>query len=782
MGGTKEFGTRLRAHRYAAGLSQHELANRSGLSAKTIGNLERGQAKWPHPNSVLRLADALGLNGQERREFTAAAGRRLAGALAGPDIRAVDGLSLLGHRRIVPRQLPGHVREFTGRHDELAALTGLLENRHGTAPAIAISAISGMAGVGKTALAVHWAQHAADRFPDGQLYVNLRGYDREPPMPASDALAGFLRALGVPGADVPAEVDERAAQFRSLLAGRRVLLLLDNAAEAEQVRALLPGDPGCVTLVTSRDTLPGLVAREGAVRLDLDLLPLADAVGLLRKLIGPRVDAEPGAATVLAQLCSRLPRALRVAAELAASRPGASLAGLNGELADQQRLDRLDAGGDPRSGVRAVFSWSYQRLQAGAARLFPLLGLHPGPDISVLAAASLASVPAAAARRDLSELVCAHLISEPTPGRYALHDLLRAYATEQARGIGDEQSRRAATLRLLDYYLHSAHAADRLLNPVRDQITLPACTSGVQSERFADYGQAMAWFRAEHQALLAVVSLAVDAGYDAYAWQLPWTMVDFLEFNGHWQDWMATQRIAIAAARRLGDRAAEAGCGRALGYAYARTGSGNDALDQLRRALWLFHDMGDSIGEARTHQDLSWVLDQQGQTTLALRHDQTALRLYEQAGHVGGQAKALNAIGWLHAVLGDYQKAIDHCHRALVLQRKLGHRRGEAATLDSLGYTYHHLGQPGEAVAYYQRSLSLFQQLNDRSNEAQILIHLGDAYRSVGDLRQTEAAWRRALTILDDLHHPDAGQLRAKIRTADGDIRGAPAGPGLAAN
>lgn len=343
MGRAEDFGTRLRAHRYAAGMSQHELATRSGLSAKMIGNLERGQAKWPHPNSVLRLADALGLNGLEREGFTAAARRRLAGALAGPDIRAADGLSLPGQRWVVPRQLPGHVRDFTGRHDELAALTGLLDQAgaNGNIPAIAISVISGIAGAGKTALAVHWAQHAVERFPDGQLYVNLRGYDPEPPMPAGAALAGFLRALGVAGPDVPGEVGERAAQFRSLLAGRRVLLLLDNAAEAEQVRALLPGDPGCVTLVTSRDTLPGLVAREGAVRLNLDLLPLADAVGLLRKLIGPRADAEPGAVTVLAELCGRLPLALRVAAELAASRPRASLAGLNRELADQLAWDAV---------------------------------------------------------------------------------------------------------------------------------------------------------------------------------------------------------------------------------------------------------------------------------------------------------------------------------------------------------------------------------------------------------------------------------------------------------
>jgi len=629
--------------------------------------------------------------------------------------------------------------------------------------AVLISAIGGTAGVGKTALAVRWAHQIAERFPDGQLYVNLRGYDPLQPVTPGDALGGFLRALGVPGKGIPAEVGERAAQFRSLLAGRRVLLVLDNAAQAEQVRPLLPGSPGCVTLVTSRDALTGLVAREGAVRLDLDLLPLPDAVALLGKLIGARVAAEPDATAVLAELCARLPLALRVAAELATARPAVSLGELAGELADQRRLALLDAGGDPRTGIQAVFSWSYQHLETGAARLFRLLGLHPGPDITASAAAHLAGAPRAAARRDLSELIRAHLITEPTPGRYALHDLLRAYAGELTHGIDDERSRRAATGRVLDYYVHTAHAADGLLNPARDQIILTACADGKLSERFSDYRQAMAWFQAEHTVLLAILTLAVDAGYDTYAWQLPWTMVDFFEFSGHWQDWTTTQRIAIAAAQRRGDRAAEARCGRALGYAYARNGRDNDALHQLRRALQLFRNMGDSIGEARTHQDLSWLLDRQNRPALALRHDQIALRLYEQTGHVRGQANALNAIGWLHAELGDHLKAVDYCGQALILQHQLGNPRGEAATLDSLGFAYHHLGRPSESVACYQQSLGLFRQLNDRSNEAEILTHLGDAYHVAGHLGQARDAWRQALAILDDLCHPDAEQLRAKL-------------------
>ena len=736
------------------------------MSVRAISNLERGRTTSPHRRSLRRLADALALGGQARDQFFAAAGWPSSDGRPIPAIAVASRLDRADGAPVIPRQLPGPARVFVGRERELTILNDLSGEAGIQPAAVVISAIEGTAGVGKSALAVRWAYQVATEFPDGQLYVNLRGYDPGEPVSPADALAGFLRALGVPGKEIPADLGERAAQFRSILAGRRVLLVLDNAADVGQVRVLLPGNPGCVTVVTSRDRLTGLVAREGAVRLDLDLLPLADAVGLLKQLIGGRVNAEPDAAAALAELCARLPLALRVAAELAATRPATSLAGLVGELADQRRLDLLDADGDPHTGVRAVFSWSYQHLDTRAARLFRLLGLLPGPDISASAAASLAGAPPAAVRRGLSELVRAHLITEPTPGRFALHDLLRAYAAEKARSADGEQSRRAATRRVLDYYLHSAHAADKLLNPARDQITMLPCAD-VQPVRFSEYGQAMAWFQAEHAVLLTITALAVDAGYDAHAWQLPWTMVDFLEFSGHWEDWMNTQRIAVAAARRLGDRAAEARCGRALGYAYARNGRDNDALGQLRQALRLFGETEDPIGQARTHQDLSWLLDHQGRVAEALCQDQIALRLYEQAGHVRGQANALNAIGWLHAMLGNHAEAVDHCRQALVLHQQFGNRRGEAAALDSLGYACHHLGQHSEAVTCYQRSLGLFRELNDRSNEAEILIHLGDAHQSAGHRGHARDSWRQALDILDDLGHPDADQLRDKLRMAD---------------
>lgn len=355
-----------------------------------------------------------------------------------------------------PAQLPADVDVFTGRAEELAELDHLLAAGLTAGPgstAVVITAVSGTAGVGKTALALHWAHRVRGEFPDGQLYVNLRGYDSDPPIPVEDALAGLLRALGLAGPDIPPEVDERAAAYRSLLDGRRILVVLDNAASVEQIRPLLPGARSCVVVVTSRDSLAGLAARHGARRLDLDLLPPDDAVALLRALIGERVDAEPDAAATLAEQCARLPLALRMVAELVATRPGTSLAGLVDELAGgQRRLERLNAGGDPRTTVRAVFSWSYRHLPADAARAFRLLGLHPGPDLDADAAAALTDTAVEQAQYLLDLLARAHLISLTSPGRYTMHPLLHAYSTQLATENDTEAERQAALTRLLATY------------------------------------------------------------------------------------------------------------------------------------------------------------------------------------------------------------------------------------------------------------------------------------------------------------------------------------------
>jgi hypothetical protein len=370
----------------------------------------------------------------------------------------------------VPAQLPPAVPGFTGRGAELASLDMLADygatvgQAAAAAPAapaaMAICAVSGTAGVGKTALAVHWAHRVAGRFPDGQLYVNLRGFG--PAGTAVDpgqALSGFLDALGVPAARIPADLDARAGLYRSLLAGKRVLVVLDNARSADQVRPLLPGSPGCLAVVTSRDQLAGLVATEGARPLPLDLLTTADARELLTQRLGEaRVAAEPQAAGDIIAACARLPLALTIAASRAATNPGFPLAAVAAELGEACcALDPFH-GSDHATDVRAVFSWSYRALSPEAARLFRLLGLHPGPDIPVAAAASLAAVPPARARMVLAELTRTHLLAEPAPGRYALHDLLRAYASEQAHAHETQSDRHAAVHRVLDHYLHTAHS------------------------------------------------------------------------------------------------------------------------------------------------------------------------------------------------------------------------------------------------------------------------------------------------------------------------------------
>jgi DNA-binding SARP family transcriptional activator len=668
-----------------------------------------------------------------------------------------------------PRQLPAAVRCFAGREAELATLTGLATAQAELAPTVLITAIGGTAGVGKTALAVRWAHQVADRFGDGQLYVNLRGYDPGQPVTAAEALAGFLRSLGVPGPSIPAGEDERAARYRSLLAGRQMLIVLDNARSVEQVRPLLPGTPTCAVVVTSRDSLAGLVARDGAVRLDLDLLPLADAVALLRELIGGRVDAESDAAETLAQQCARLPLALRVAAELAAARPHIPLASLVTQLAgERHRLDLLQAGRDPATSVRAVFSWSTGQLGAEAARMFRLLGLHPGPDISVPAAASLAGIAEGDARRLLGELARAFLVAEHVAGRYAFHDLLRAYAADQA--YDNDTDRREAVGRVLDHYLHTAARAALQLVPSKEPVVLGPPRPGATTGQPADYAQAMAWFEAEHQVLLAEVGVADNSGFDAHAWQLPWAMADFQLRRGYWEEQVAVQRTALAAATRLGDTAAQALSGRLLGVACAELGDHDQARSHFAGSLRLYQQLGDCLGEAKIHHNLGGLAERQGRYADALGHAKKALRLFQAIGDRRSEAVALNSAGWCHGLLGEYQQAREFCRQAVTVCAETGDLWTEGFSWDSLGYAEHQLGNLAEAAGCYQRAVDLLRETGDRFQEAHTLICLGDTYDAAGELAQARQGWQLALAILEDLQHPDADQVRAKLAsTSDHD-------------
>jgi DNA-binding SARP family transcriptional activator len=670
----------------------------------------------------------------------------------------------------VPRQLPAGVTHFTGRAAELAALTGLLDQvRAQPAGTVVISAVGGTAGVGKTALAVHWAHRVAGRFGDGQLYVNLRGFDPSgTPAAPEAAIRGFLDALGVPTERIPPGPEARAGLYRSLLADRRMLIVLDNARDEQQVRPLLPASPGSLVLVTSRSQLGGLGAAEGARLISLDVLSHGEAVQLLAARLGPaRAGAEPAAVGRIAGLCAHLPLALSVAAARAAARPGFALAALAGELADAAgRLDALDAG-DPGSSVRAVFSWSTRQLSDQAARMFRLLGIHPGPDISVPAAASLAGTSEPEARRLLGGLARAHLVAEHVPGRYAFHDLLRAYAAEQAQRTDSDTGRREATGRVLDHYLHTAAGAGLLLLPAKEPVVLAPPRPGAAPSEPADYSQAQAWFEAEHQVLLVAVTLAAGSGFDSHAWQLPWAMASYLQTRGHYQEWAATQRRALAAAARLGDAAAQALSGRLLAMACAQLGDHDQALGHFASSLTLYQRLGNRLGEAKIHQSLGFLAEQQRRYADALDHAEQALRLCQAIGDRANEAEALNSVGWCHGLLGDYQQARAFCRHALTLSAEIGNRRTEGNAWDSVGYAEHHLGDLAEAAACYQRALSIFRESGDRFNEADTLTHLGDTRHAAGELAQAREAWQQALAILDDLQHPDAGQVRAKLASTN---------------
>ncbi|GAA2356611.1 hypothetical protein Cme02nite_49930 [Catellatospora methionotrophica] len=669
----------------------------------------------------------------------------------------------------VPQQLPPALPAFVGRVALLAQLDEATTGGAGGPVATSV-VLSGTAGVGKTTLAVHWAHHVAERYPDGQLYVNLRGFDPSGSlMPPAEALRGFLEALDVPAERLPIHLPAQVGLYRSLLAGRRMLIVLDNARDIEQVRPLLPGSPSCLVLVTSRNRLAGLVAAEGAVPVTVDLLCFDEAWQFLARRLGAdRLSSEPQAANEMIERCVRLPLALAVVAARGAAHPSFPLSTLAAELRETRRLlDALD-GGDASTDVQAVFSWSYQHLSPPAARLFRLLACHPGPDTAIPAAASLAGLPRMRVHRLLAELAHAHLVTEHAPGRFSLHDLLRGYAADLVESIDPPDARRTAIQRGLDHYLHTAHAAALLLQPGWDPVGLADAPAGVTPEEIADHSHALVWFTAEYRVLLAAVAHAERARFAGHAWRLARTLVDFLQRQGHWSGLVAAQRTALAAAQQVDERPGQAGAHRDLARALARVGEREEAEGHFLAALELFSELGDHTGQARTHRAFGALLDRLGRHADSLHQAQQGLQLYRVAGHLSGEASAQNGVGWAHAMLGQYGPALDHCRAALVLLRETDDRHGEANTWDSLGLIYARLGRHRRAVACYHRALTLLTRLGDRYDEAETLNRLGDSRWSLGDRAGALRTWQRALRIFDDLGHPDAEGVRDRLVRAGG--------------
>jgi DNA-binding SARP family transcriptional activator/Tfp pilus assembly protein PilF len=654
----------------------------------------------------------------------------------------------------VPHQLPASVRHFTGRVDELSALSALLDAAESSA-AMVIFAVSGTAGVGKTALAVHWAHQETDRFPDGQLYADLRGWGpaAEPVSPA-DLIGRFLDALGVPPDQMPADAEARRDLYRSLLASRRMLIVLDNARDARHVRPLLPGGASCVVLITSRGRLASMVAAEAAYPLSLDVLTAAEARELLASRLGrERVAAEPDAASELVMLCACMPLALAIAASRAALQPGMSLAMLAGALRDSRgRLAALDAG--EGISVEAVFSWSYDQLPGPAKRMFRLLGIHPGPDITVAAAASLAAASPAEAGAMLRQLEEASLVYEHIPGRYRFHDLLRGYAAGRARAEDGQTSQDAATHRALDHYVHSAYAADQHLRPVPAAMAPIPPLRGVMPEQAGDSRQAMAWFGAEHDVLAAVTDLACGSGFDAHGWRLAVTLGRFLDRVGQPDRSLAVQRSALAATQRLSDRQAQAEAHALLSIAKSLLHAGvySDAEKHYRQALAMCEELGDHAGQALAHLGLGGLAEYQGRYRNELMHAYRTLTLTRSTQARAYLAITLNNLGWTHAHLGEYQQALTYCRQAISLNTDVGDRYCEACAWDSLGYTQSQLGQHPEAIASYQRATALFDQVGARALEAGSLRSLADAHEAAGQPQLAARPRKRAQAILDDLN------------------------------
>lgn len=671
----------------------------------------------------------------------------------------------------VPRQLPSAGRFFVGRTAELSELNKILAAGDGPAAA-SVVVIDGPAGVGKTTLAVRWAQQmAADSF-DLQLYVNLRGFDPDGTvMSSAEAVCGFLNALGLPPAGVPVGLDAQTAAYRSLLAGRRALVLLDNARDAAQVRPLLPGTRGALTVVTSRNQLGSLVAVEGAYRIGLDLLSPTEARDLLVERLGAeRVSAEPESADQIIRACARLPLALAVVA-VRAQHTGFPLAVLADQLREaRDRLDVLDAG-DAQGQVRPAFSWSYRALTPSAAQLLRLLGLYAGDDLSATAAASLAGRSQPETSLALAQLVRANLLVEHVPGRYASHDLLRSYAAEVALREETEPQRREAMARLRDHYLHTGLAADRLLHPNRDLMDAPptAPRNGVSLACLSDRAAAMAWLTVERPCLLAVLRQAAATtdvpGEDGrYVWQLAWVLETFLRWQGYRLDRVVVWQAALRSVTCLGDPLLRAHAHRFLAAALRDMGAPADAEGYLREAIGLYEQIGDVLGQAHSQYTMAGIRQRQGERREALARAQHALTLYQVAGSVRGEAMARNAVGWHSAMLGDYTHTLTQCSQALTLLREIDDGSGQASAWDSLGYAYHHLADHNRAAACYGSAIALYRQAGDRYYESDVLIHLGDSHHASGNHAGALTSWQEALDILTQLDHPDAEKVRARMR------------------
>jgi tetratricopeptide (TPR) repeat protein/transcriptional regulator with XRE-family HTH domain len=728
----------LRDLRTGARLTQEELAEAAGLSPRSVSDLERGIAQSPRRDTIRLLADALHLDGPARAQFEAVARGRPAPAGTGTGGAAAT------------RTLPRDITSFTGRQQELRELVETAVGAAGSRGVVGIHAIGGMAGIGKTAFAVHAAHQLADRFPAGQIFLPLHGHTPgQQPVEPVEALASLLLTMGIPAGQIPPGVEARMALWRDRLAGRQLLLILDDAASSEQVRPLLPGAGGSLVLVTSRRHLSAL---EDAAAISLDTLAPEEAAALLIRLAArPGLSPADPAVGKLTQLCGYLPLAIGMTARQLHHHPAWSLAGRAAELAAAR--DRLELMATENLSVAAAFNLSYGDLTADQQRLFRRLGLHPGSDIDAYAAAALDSTDLAAARRDLEALYDQYLLTEPTQGRYRLHDLIREHARALAGRIDPDGDRDQATARLLDYYQHTAAVAEDCLTRQTRTRPSPAVLAATPTAvpDLPDSMQALSWARAERANLLACLDHATRTGQNSRIVAVTAAMAALLHRDGPWTDAISRHTTAVQAARHLGDQLSEASALNDLGFVRSRAGDYAGAVPALEVALDIYRDLGDRLGQANTLSNLGVARAYTGDLADAAGALEVALGIYRDLGDRLGQASALNDLGFARARAGDYGGAAEAHEAALGIYRDLGDRYGQGRVLNNLGFERNSTGDYAGAVQAIEAALDICRDLGDRPGQARALGNLGAVRTYNGDLADAAGALEVALDIYRDL-------------------------------